>query len=139
MEKKKKIKKVSISGMCIFISLQGASSVSLFPSHVSSCPLLHSKGLHQPIIFSCSYNVANYNSNKQSKSIPNQNYFPTKFEERPCRIPTLIRNEGEVGEESETQHFFDNGFPHKPRFPTNELFSNVSNCFPCGIELVRLL
>ena len=45
---------------------------------------------------------------------------------------------GKGGEESEFQHFFDNGFPHKPKFPSNELFSNVSNCFPYGIKPVRL-
>ena len=73
------------------------------------------------------------------------NPYPTKtiFQPNSKRDPTESRLwleiEGEVGEESETQHIFDHGFPHKPRFLTNELFSNVWNCFPCGIELVRLL
>jgi hypothetical protein len=40
---------------------------------------------------------------------------------------------------SEFPHFFVNGFPHNPGLSSNELFSNVSNCFPCGIGPARLL
>jgi hypothetical protein len=31
------------------------------------------------------------------------------------------------------------GFPHNPGFPTNELFSNVSNCLPYGIGPISWL
>ena len=36
-------------------------------------------------------------------------------------------------------HLFDNGFPHNPKFPSNELLSNVSNWLPCGIGPVSWL
>ena len=36
-------------------------------------------------------------------------------------------------------HFFDKGFPHNPGFPSYELFSKESNCFPCGMGPVRWL
>ena len=73
------------------------------------------------------------------------NPYPTKtiFQPNSKRDPThswlCSEIEGGGGEESETQHFFDNGFPHKPKFPSNELIPNVLNCFPWGIEPVRLL
>ncbi|KAK9226215.1 hypothetical protein WN943_011262 [Citrus x changshan-huyou] len=37
------------------------------------------------------------------------------------------------GAASEFSHFFDKGPSHNPGFPSNELFPNVSNCFPRGI------
>ena len=42
-------------------------------------------------------------------------------------------------EGSRFSHFFNNGLPHNPEFPSNELVSNVSNCLPYGIGLVNWL
>ena len=85
--------------------------------------------INQSGFFFC-HNIANHLSNHRSKSIPNQNYFPTKFN-------TSYRNWRRMWWriKKKFQRFFDNGFPHKPKFPFNELFLNVSNCFPCGIYL----
>lgn len=33
----------------------------------------------------------------------------------------------------ELSHTLDKGFPRNPGFPSNELFGNVSNCFPCVV------
>ena len=70
----------------------------------------------------------------------NPNPYPTKS----IFHPNSKRNPGEsrvrlktAGEESKSQHFFGNGYPHKPKFPSKEIVSNVLNCFPSSIELVR--
>ena len=47
--------------------------------------------------------------------------------------------EGWGGGSFKLAYHFDNGLPHNPTFPLNELFSNVRNCFPCCIVPVRWL
>ena len=111
----------------------------MFPSHVPLYLLPHSNGF----INKWRFIVGTVSPCITPTISPNP--FPTKTIFQPISKKDLIESwlcleiKGEDGEESDTQHFFDNGFSHKPKFPPKELFSNVSNCFPCGIEPVRLL
>ena len=73
------------------------------------------------------------------KPYPTKTIFQPNSEGDTAESWICLEVEGTGSEESETQHFFDNGLPHKPKFPINDLFSNVSNCFPCGIEPVSWL
>ena len=126
--------------MGIFISLQGVSSQFL-------CSLLLYLRLHCfiPKVFmnqSCflvTTILPIITPMISPNPYPTRTIFQPKSKRNPVESWLCSEIEGEGGEELKFQHFFDNGFPHKPKFPWNEPFSNVSNCFPCGIEPVRLL
>ena len=99
-------------------------------SHVPSHPLLHSKGLHQSIrfFFLPQYCQSSLQSSVQIHTQPK--LFSNQIQHFIQKLKAnVVKNKKKI------QRFFDNGFPHKPKFPFNELFLNVSNCFPCGIYL----
>ena len=101
----------------IYISLQAASSLMFLRTHCR---------IPKVFISQSGFFLPQYC--QSSVQIHIQNYFPTKFN-------TSFRNWRRMWWriKKKIQRFFDNGFPHKLKFPFNELFLNVSNCFPCGI------
>ena len=69
--------------------------------------------------------------NPNATPIPNPIHMNSKSISPTPSKPKLLKVDGGVA--TVASHFVDNGSPHKPMFPRNELLVNVRNCWLCGI------
>ena len=111
---------------CIFIYLRKLRILSC--SFAPIAAFQRSSSINQVFFFLPQYCQSSLQSSVQIHTQPK--LFSNQIQHFIQKLKAnVVKNKKKI------QRFFDNGFPHKPKFPFNELFLNVSNCFPCGIYL----